>query len=176
MQIIMTINDTPQQRFAARRLEYERLKADPTYTNVKFDEETGGLLAIHKDHNFDPTIGRFGIPRGDYERIAAEVLYNEGKNVILKSEKLARGLSAPEGTLDGLVFDIKGIEGEGKKIVRKIAVASKQGAEVVVLYYHRNSNFSVQEITDAYDAYLRNSKSKKIQELYYIVDKKLYRL
>jgi hypothetical protein len=172
----MSINDAPQQRLAARRSEYERLKADPAYTNVKFDEKTGGLLAIHKDHNFDPTIGRFGIPRGDYERIAAEVLYDNGKSVILQSENMPDGIKTPEGLLDGKVFDIKGIENEGKKIVRKIAVASKQGAATVVLYYHRNSNFSLQEISEAYSAYLRNSKSRKVQELYYIVDRKLYHL
>ncbi|GHT80184.1 hypothetical protein FACS189467_1680 [Bacteroidia bacterium] len=68
----MITTDINQLRIIANKQEYERLRADANYTSVKFDDKIGGLLAIHKDHNFDPTIGRFGIPRGDYERIASE--------------------------------------------------------------------------------------------------------
>jgi hypothetical protein len=170
----MTATTAAQQRILTNEREYNRLKADPNYTNVKFNGKTGGLLAIHKDHNFDPTIGKFGIPRGDYERITAEVLYNDGKSVILQSEN--KGIKTADGLLDGKIFDVKGVETESTKIVRKISGASKQGAESLVLYYHSSDNFSLQEIKNAYSAYIRNSKSKKIQELYYIVGGKLYHL
>ena len=58
-----------------KRREYYRLLNENNYTNVRFNEKTRGLSAIHREHNFDPKIGKFGIPRGDYERIAVDVLY-----------------------------------------------------------------------------------------------------
>ncbi|GHT69195.1 hypothetical protein FACS189452_09770 [Bacteroidia bacterium] len=173
----MITTDINQLRIIANKREYERLRADANYTNVKFNDKTGGLLAIHKDHCFDPTIGRFEIPRGDYERIASEVLFNYGHSIILNSEKLARGLSAPEGKLDGKFFDIKGVEGIGKRnLIDKISNASKQGAETVVFYYPDISIFDRQNIRNAYNGYLKLSKNEKIQIVYYIVDKKLYKL
>jgi hypothetical protein len=173
----MSINDTPLQRLAAHRSEYERLKVDPAYTNVKFDERTGGLLAIHKDHNFDPTIGCFGIPRGDYERIAAEVLYGYGRCVILESEISTINVKVSEGLLDGKKFDIKGVEGVGgRNIIAKISQASKQGAETVVLYFHDPNMFDSGKTINAYRGYLNLSKNKQIQAVYYIVEGKLYKI
>ncbi|MDR1343652.1 MAG: hypothetical protein LBK18_10440 [Prevotellaceae bacterium] len=67
------------RRIDANRAAYERLKRDSSYTDVRFSEATGGLMAIHREHCFDPTIGKFGIPHGDYERIAAETLYEYGQ-------------------------------------------------------------------------------------------------
>jgi hypothetical protein len=166
-----------QERIASSKREYERLKADPSYTNVKLDSKTGGLMATHKDHNFDPTVGRFGIPRGDYERNAMKVLYKYGMSIILQSEQMPDGVKTPEGLLGGKRFDIKGVEGTGKRNVEhKITEANKQGVETVVLYYHDKSIFDKQRIMDGYDSYLRNSESKRIKTLYYIVDGQLYRL
>jgi hypothetical protein len=173
----MTVTTVAQQRILANEREYIRLKADPNYTNVKFDGKTGGLLAIHKDHNFDPTIGKFGIPRGDYERISADVLYGNGKSVILQSEKSTLGQKTPEGILDGIIFDIKGVEGVGKRNIEyKLFEASRQGVGTVVLYYYDKNIFDKQRILNSYDSYLRNSKSKRVKTLYYIVEEKLYQL
>jgi hypothetical protein len=166
-----------RQRTEGKREEYERLQKDANYTDVRFNERTGGLLAIHRGHNFDPTVGRFGIPRGDYERIASEVLYKYGRSVVLESEKVPDGVKTPEGLLDGVKFDIKGVEGTGKNTVRhKLSEASLQGCETIVLYFHEKSTFSLQHITDAYNHYLRISSSKRINTVYYIVDNKMYKL
>ncbi|MDR0714078.1 MAG: hypothetical protein LBF89_07470, partial [Bacteroidales bacterium] len=81
-----------RQRTERNRKEYEHLQKDANYTDVRFNERTGGLLAVHRGHNFDPTVGRFGIPRGDYERIASEVLYKYGRSVVLESEHLGKGV------------------------------------------------------------------------------------
>ena len=48
--------------------EYLRLKDDPGYIDVSFDEESGGVSAIHKEHCFDKQVGPFGCKRGDYEK------------------------------------------------------------------------------------------------------------
>lgn len=63
----------------------------------------------HKEHQFDPTVGKFGIPRGDYEKNASEVLSKYGMNVVLLSEKQGYGAKTPDGYLSGKLFDIKGI-------------------------------------------------------------------
>ena len=159
------------------RKEYERLMKDADYTNVRFNPENGALSAIHKKHTFDPTIGIFGIPRGDYERISLDVLYEYGNKVILGSETPIYKVKVAEGILNEIKFDIKGIEGTGKEnILKDIKDASKKGAETVVLYYHKNNLFNESQMRENYNTYLRTSKSKRVQKVYYIVDRILHTL
>jgi hypothetical protein len=167
-----------QRRVEANRKEYVRLTSDSRYVDVKFNEHTGGLLAIHKEHHFDPTIGKFGIPRGDYERIAAEALYKYGRRVILESEKCSvLGKKTPEGLLDEVKFDVKGIEGTGKRnIIDKISLASRQNAAAIVLYYHDKDIFDEQRIISAFHGYLKLSKHRSVKTVYYIVSGKLYKV
>ena len=166
-----------KDRVETNRAEYERLLKDDNYTNVRFNPRNGALSAIHKDHNFDPTIGKFGIPRGEYEHISLDVLYEYGNSVILGSEKLGRNVRAIEGVLNGKPFDVKGIEGTGKRnIIDKISDASNKGAETIVLYFHEESVFDRQRIVNAYNGYLKLSKSNRIQTVYYIVNCKLFKL
>ncbi|MDR0415236.1 MAG: hypothetical protein LBH84_07485 [Prevotellaceae bacterium] len=165
------------QRIDSNRAEYMLLKNDSSYVDVRFNERTGGLLAIHREHHFDPTIGKFGLPRGDYATIAAEELYQPGNCVLLESETSSYGIKGSEGLLDREKFDIKGVEGTGKRNIEyKIYNASEKGAKIAVLYYHDKSVFSAQNIVDGYSSYLRNSKSKKIKTVYYILDGELYKV
>jgi hypothetical protein len=173
--MVKTLSD----RIEANRKEYYRLLNDSDYTDVRFNEKTGGLSAIHKEHNFDKTIGKFGVPRGDYERKSLEVLYDYGHRIILASEKPdnTQRYKKFEGFLDEKRFEIKSIEGTGKRNIEyKIYEASGQDAEIVVLYYPDISVFSKLRIVEGYHAYLRNSKSKKVAAIYYIVENKLHKL
>jgi hypothetical protein len=164
-------------RIEANRAEYERLKKDDSYVDVRFNKNTGGMLAIHKDHHFDPTIGRFGIPRGDYERITVETLYRYGRSAVLGSEKMPDGVRPPEGLLDGKKFEIKGIESVGKyNVINDLKLASKKKAESIIFYYHDKNIFSERHLIDSYNFYMRNSQSKCIQKVYYIIENKLYTL
>jgi hypothetical protein len=164
-------------RIEANRAEYERLKKDGSYVDVRFNENKGGQLAVHIDHHFDSTIVRFGIPRGDYERIAAETLYRYGRSAVLGSEKMPDGVKTPEGLLDGVKFDIKGIEGTGKRnIIDKISLASRQNAEAIVLYYHDKNMFDEQRAINAFHGYLKLSKNRSIKTVYYIVNGKLHKI
>jgi hypothetical protein len=157
------------------KAKYERLKNDTNYEDVIFDDMNGGLLAIHIDHKFDPTIGKFGVPRGEYEHVTADLFFENGHNIVLASEKKPEGVRTPEGFLDGKIFDIKGVEGNGKRnIIDKLSEASRQGVEIVVLYYPNADMFDEQKIINAYNGYLKLSKSKRIQAVYYIVNRKLY--
>jgi hypothetical protein len=166
-----------QQRIEANRVEYERLIKDDNYVGVKFNPNNGALVAIHKEHRFDKTIGKFGIPRGDYERISTDVLYDYGRSVILEAEKQTEGLKSPEGLLDGKKFDIKAIESVGdNNIMNKIRDAKLKKVESIVFYYHDKNMFDKQRLYDCYNEYLRNSKTKRISAVYYIVNKHLYKL
>jgi hypothetical protein len=79
--------------------------------------------------------------------------------------------------LDGKKFDIKGVEGIGKRnIIDKISSAGYQKVDTVVLYFHDANMFDLQKISNAYNGYLKLSKTKRIQNLYYIVDRKLHRI
>ena len=169
------MNETLSEKIKANRKEYERLMKDDDYTDVRFNPKNGALSAIHKEHNFDTYIGKFGIERGDYERNSVDILYDSGKKIILGSEIKPEGIKSNEGFLDDKKFDIKGVEGTGKRNIEyKLYEASGQDAETVVLYYPDKSVFSKQRIIDDYAAYMRNSKSKKIKMVCYIVDNNLH--
>jgi hypothetical protein len=103
-----------------------------------FDEFSGGYMVYHTEYQFDPTIGIFGIPRGDYEKNSASVLMGYGMSIVLNSEiSELENVKKPDGLLNGVLFDIKGIEGKSNRLIKdKISEASKQGAEIVVLYFH----------------------------------------
>ena len=165
------------ERIEANRRAYERLLKDDNYADVRFNPTNGALSAIHKDHFFDPTIGRFGVPRGDYERISTEILYKYGYSIILCSEKYGYKVKNPEGYLNGKLFDIKSVEGTGKNnVINNFKGASKKGVESIVLYYHDKSVFSEKQLREGYQFYLRNSQSKQIQFVYYIMNNKLHTL
>ena len=139
-----------------------------------FDENSGGYMTYHKKHHFDPTIGIFGIPRGDYEKITSKILMKYGMKVELSSEKPSDN-KKPDGLLNDKIFDIKAVEGTGKEnVLKDIKDASKKGAETVVLYFHKKDWLDEKQIHENYQTYLRNSKSKRIQQVYYIVDGKLH--
>ena len=149
-------------------------------TKAGFDKHSGGYWVYHKEHRFDPTVGIFGISRGDYERISSEVLMNYSMRVELGSEEQGEnpnGIKIADGLLNDKLFDIKCIEGTGKEnILKNLKDASKKGCEIVVLYYHVAYLFDYKQMRENYQTYLRNSKSKRIQQVYYIVDRKLHKL
>jgi len=164
-------------RIEANRKEYERLIKDDNYTDVRFNQKNGALAAIHKEHRFDHALGIFGIPRGDYERISLDVLYEYGNAIVLGAERSDYKIRVPEGLLNGKKFDIKGVEGIGKNnIINNFKDTNKKRAETIVLYYHDMIMFSEKQLQEDYQSYLRNSKSKRIQQVYYIIDRKLYAL
>jgi hypothetical protein len=142
-----------------------------------FDEHTGGYMVFHIRHHFDPTIGIFGIPRGDYEKMASEVLVKYGMSVVLKSEISEYKTKIPDGLLNDVLFDIKGIEGKSNRTVKdKILEASKQGAETVVLYFHDENMFDIDFVREGCRKYFTNSKNKRIKMVYCIAGKYLYRI
>lgn len=142
--------------------EYLRLLHDPNYSDVSFDEQSGGISAIHREHKFDSEIGAFGIKIGEYERITVDILRKRGHYITLESELAPNGVKTPDGWLDGLIMDIKATEKHGKWAIKdKLHGAAKQGAEVVVLYFHQKELFSLERIEDGWQKYLRDDTSKE---------------
>ena len=79
--------------------EYLLLLQDGQYHEVIYDEESGGVSAIHQEHRFDKQPGPFGARRGVYELMAIDALRKKGHVVILESER------APDGVkIEILVF------------------------------------------------------------------------
>lgn len=140
--------------------EYLRLRQDPNYYDVTFDDKSGGVSAIHREHKFDSEVGAYGIKIGEYERNAIDALRRQGHLVILESEKVPNGVKTPDGSLDGLVMEIKSVEKHGKWAVKsKLHQAAKQGATCIVLYFHKKELFSISRIDFGWNSYLNDDSS-----------------
>lgn len=158
------------------KAKYNSYNADD-WIKAGFDEFSGGYRVYHKNHNFDPTIGIFDIPRGDYEKKASDILVKYGMSVVLESEIAEDWIKTPDGLLNGVKFDIKGIEGSSHRIIKEaISKSSKQGAEITVFYFHDKNMFDMGFVREGYEKYLTNSKSKRVKKVYCIVGKYLYRV
>lgn len=149
--------------------EFKRLKADPNYSEVKYDKKSGGLSAVHREHNFDPVVGPFGIRRGEYERRAVDALRKSGHQVRLESERAADGIKTPDGLLNGVTMDIKAVESTGRWTIKnKFAAACAQQARCVVLYFHDRAIYSEERIRNGWELYL-NDPARHAQPIEKIV-------
>ena len=158
--------------------EYLRLLNDPNYYDVSYDNRSGGVSAVHKDHQFDSQIGTFGIKKGENEKISVKILRDRGHAVILESEKAPDGIMSPDGSIDGIIMDIKAVEGLGKWAIKdKLHIAARQGASYVVLYFHDKRLFSNERIEDGLVKYSNDQASLKyhiIKRVLCIVEKGIH--
>lgn len=120
--------------------EYERLKKDPNYQDVKYDDATGGMKATHNDHTFDKN-------KGWYETTVRDIGMHFGHSVILDREVHSiykkRNI---EGRWDGKSFEIAGKETATSSNIRDGLkhCASKPNCKVAVLFFPKN-NFNLSE-------------------------------
>ena len=146
--------------------EYLRLLHDPNYVDVTFDQESGGVSAVHREHKFDALMGSFGIKKGDYERIVVGVLRKRGHAIILESELAPNGVKTPDGQMDGMIMDIKATEKSGKwSIKKKIHNAAKQGSECVILFFPKKELYSPERINDGWNKFLADKDSQPYIEI-----------
>lgn len=114
-----------------REAEYERLRNNAEYINVRYDRNTLGLMATHIEHNFDK-IG------GKYEKAVQSAGYNAGHSVILEKEfGEVIGVRFTEGTWDGMQFEVAGREtATENNILRGLKhCAAKKKTEIAILYF-----------------------------------------
>ena len=136
-------------------LEYVRFLSDSDYVQVTFDELSGGISAMHKNHQLDKQPGANGNKRGNYELRTLDAFRRKGHSFILLSESSGVGVKQYDGLLDGLPCEIKAVEQLGRWTIRtKIGNAVKQGAEIVVLFFPDAALFSTQRIQDGWKDYL----------------------
>ena len=134
--------------------EYLRLLQNDDYIEVKLDEESGGISAVHMLHKFAKTKGPSGERQGDYERTVLDVLRKRGHRVILGPETNTPGIKSFDGFLDDVPMEIKTIEGIGTwAISTKLRYANKQRAKCVVLYFPNKELYTEERIIDGIGKY-----------------------
>ncbi|MBR0286340.1 MAG: hypothetical protein IJQ96_04860 [Bacteroidales bacterium] len=144
--------------------EYQRLLQDSQYEEVQFDEKSGGVSAIHKEHKFDKQLGNFGVRRGVYELLAMDTLREQGHVVILESEQAPNGVKTPDGYIDGESMDIKAVENIGQWTIKnKFHNATKQGVETLILYFHLGAIYSADTIEDGWNKYIKDIDSLRYE-------------
>lgn len=154
------------------------LSEDSDYLDVQFDWISGGLSAIHKEHNFDKRIGPFCCKRGDYERHVVDVLRTKGHRVILLSEYSSNYDGKKfDCLLDGKSGDIKTVESDGHWAVRtKMYYTAKQRASYIILYFPDRRLFSYERVIEGWRMFLSdpialaNDLADVIKRTYIIVD------
>ena len=131
--------------------EYLRLLQDDDYLDVTYDNESGGVSAVHKGHRLDKSQGPGGERRGNYELKTVEAIRQGGHCIILLKESGDVGVKQYDGLLDGTPCEIKAVERVGRWTIRtKIANAIRQGAINVVLFFPDASLFSEQRVKDGW--------------------------
>ena len=147
--------------------EYLRLLNDTNYYDVSFDETSGGVSAIHKEHCFDKQMGPFGCRRGQYELDVAKILQRNGGIVILESEfPKGKGVKAFDAMINGVAAEIKTIEQNGRWSIRtKIHSAIKKGAELLVLYYPDISMYSEDKIREGWRINLVANQQETLKQI-----------
>lgn len=134
-----------------------RLTADRDYHAVTYDLSSGGLSAVHVDHNLDSEMGHYGCRRGDYERRVVEVLRKRGHRIILESEVKGPNVKTPDGTYDGHPMDIKSVESFGKWAIKdKFYDGCRQGVSCLILYFPKKDLYSPERMRDGWDKFRAN--------------------
>ncbi len=142
--------------------EYLRLLKDPNYYDVTFDKLSGGVSAVHKDHQFDKKMGPFGIRKGDYEINAVAILRRRGNYILLESEMAPDGVKTPDGVIDGVRMDIKAVEGNGKWAIKdKYHDAVKKGVECIIFYFHKKDVYSEKRLYDGWIKFIHDKDSQR---------------
>lgn len=142
--------------------EYLRLSQNDDYIDVTFDQESGGVSAVHRLHKFDKQKGIYGICRGDYERKAIKTLRENGYRVLLESELSSQDTKVCDGYLDDIPMEIKSVEGNGTwSISTKLHNAEKQHAKCVVLYYPYDNLYSSFKVSEGIRLFNSNPSCKK---------------
>ena len=124
-----------KKRITTNKAEYERLKIDPDYNNVEFNPANGGLMATHKDHNFDHQ-------KGWYEKNVQRVGFNKGNSVIFGSEAgQPDGVKYTDGLWNGKKAEIRGAETGKPENIRNALKhgAKKRETEVAIIYFPKNN-------------------------------------
>jgi hypothetical protein len=112
--------------------------AEPEYERHYFDENTGGFVLIHRDHQTTES-----------DRFIARTLANIGRRVKLLSEQAPEGVRTPDADVDGEIYEFKELTEHSKSLRNRVqeglGKARSQGAKVVVYHINRAS-YDIEQI------------------------------
>lgn len=158
------IGDTTRKEF--NRTIYNRLKEDKNYTDVEFNETTGGVKATHIGHNTHPNdnVRYFNgtLTGDDLEREFMQLAFESGHSVIFNNESKVGNngnqLSSLDMIFDGVVMDLKSItklkdfygnaiKAKNEQLLRyNIREDVKIKSDTICLYFHDSSMYSPERI------------------------------
>lgn len=155
------LNEKKYENYEENRKLYDKLKADNNYTDVEFDEKTGGLKATHVKHRFDKN-------KGFYERNVQDIGYKNGYSVLLEKEESSEiGHKFTDGLWDGKKCEIAGAETATKSNIKKALIhcASKRETEIAIVYFPKiqPSEDIIQEGVAKYIGLLKNGADGTIR-------------
>lgn len=153
-------------RKEANREEYERLKRDPDYIDVKYDKKSGGVKGAHKghiDHSDEKPIF-MGLNPTQLENACQDELFHMGHSAIFCNESIqtikGQNDTALDLLLDGKRMDIASVTkdvityrniflGKNKQLHRFNHLPYvEEKADAVCLYFHDPKMFSEQKVMD----------------------------
>ncbi len=113
--------DGTAERIKKNRPKYRKLKRDDNYEDVRFDKNSGGVVATHKGHitHDGPKAQRFfseNMTSTELEKECQEQLFKSGHVVVLLDEsKELKGdrLPALDMMMDDILMDIRSVTGRG---------------------------------------------------------------
>ncbi len=159
---------------AARFEKYQRLKEDQNYYDVEFGDNAG-VKATHRDHNFKAKTANF-------EREARDVIFKNGEEIIMLSEKAAEGVKTPDALVNNKIADIKTVLGQngilGKNnLINKIRDANNQECEIVILQFPKESltlyeNIDIKKHLQSAKK-LMNNETIIVEEVWVMLDNKI---
>ncbi|ADX66849.1 phage minor head protein [Weeksella virosa] len=123
------------KQYAANYQAYRKLKKDTNYFDVAFDKQSGGMKAIHKEHNFDNKTGWT-------EKEVQNIGFKNGYSVILDKEIMnVYKLRNTEGFWNNLPFEIASTETATENNIRNGLkhCASKKKTRIAILYFPNNN-------------------------------------
>ena len=171
------------KRREENRRDYERLKKDPDYRDVEFDEASGGVKATHVGHEVhsadkEETFFKEQLTSTQLEEKCQDVLYRLGNRAVLCNEKNKNPQTnivdvALDLDLNGKRVDIASITQQTTNIRNVLSGKNIQlkkfnhldyvtePADAVCLYFHEPSMYDSSKIVDGIDKFKNISYTDK---------------
>lgn len=191
--------DNVMKRMVENRKEYERLKKNPDYKDVEYDDKNGGVKAEHVGHiDHEKEDARFfkdmtkdgnGLTSTQLERYCQDNLFRSGHKAILRNERNydinGNQLPSLDLELDSIIMDIACIttaEKYGNILMSKNRqlgnVKKKIGMECdsVCLYFHDANSFSENQLKNDTDWFKKRiievGSKQRINHIYVVINGK----
>ncbi|PSF32674.1 hypothetical protein C7H19_21360 [Aphanothece hegewaldii CCALA 016] len=134
---------------------YEQATSD--YERYYFDENTGGFILIHQEHNKSTSNVQI-----------ATVLARLGNRVKLLSEQATTSVKTPDAEINHEIYEFKELTEESRSLSNRvqegIGQAKKQGATAVIYYINR-STYDIWQINRGIRQAFFWDKNQQIQKI-----------